>query len=197
MSGKATTGKSWADKFDAVALNSIYTETFKKEHKHYKLKEEYTTHPGRIDVVTDKPNKRGKHFLDKDEALIESIISRLAPEQIEKFEQTVGEPVNNLLSKSQKPATPEKEEMLRTAQEQDRLFLETRENLAKKPTERFSKPQTSAQTVGWFHQQDTSLRTTHSHKPKKSCEETLFANHLVQFKANIRETSKGSAPQKK
>lgn len=44
---KATTGKSWEDKFDAVALNSIYTETFKKEQHNYKLKEEYTTHPGR------------------------------------------------------------------------------------------------------------------------------------------------------
>ncbi|EFC43314.1 predicted protein [Naegleria gruberi] len=187
-------GKSWADKYDAVSLNSIYRETFRKELQHHKLKEDYSTHPSKFGVVTDKPNKRGKKFLDKDQALLESIFNSLTPEQIEKFEQTVGEPVDNLIDTK---ITPEKEEEMMRTQREDQNFLETRKNLSKIPTDRFPKPQTSSQQVGWFHNQDTAIRSTTSFKPKKSCEETLFANQLVQFKANIRETSKGSAPPKK
>jgi len=40
-------GKNWTDKFDAVAINSIYEESFRKELQFHSLKEEYSTHPGK------------------------------------------------------------------------------------------------------------------------------------------------------
>ena len=126
--------------------------------------------------------------MDKDQALLQNLVSKLSPEQLERFERTTGEPVHSLLSEKTTSENEEthKEQLMKT-QNEDRHFLETRENLAKKPTDRYNQPQTSAQEAGWYHKFDSTNRASAvCFKPKKSCPETLFANQLVQFKANIR-----------
>jgi hypothetical protein len=64
---------------------------------------------------------------------------------------------------------------LTSIEEYTKALLDTE----KTPIVKYELPQTSAQDIGWFHKPLLNPKKSRFYKPKKSCEETLYADALV------------------
>lgn len=65
------------DKFTEVAENSIWRERIKREMTAHQLNDTFTVNPRTLETVTPKIGERGDRFLDRDEALLESLTNTL------------------------------------------------------------------------------------------------------------------------
>lgn len=171
----ATSGKQ---EFTPVALNQIHGEKIKKEMKHHRLNLNFHANPATLEIVTTKPNERPKRFLDKDQALLESIRKK-NPSIVQNQELLQNETMKQLLEDEQR----EQESKQRNEAFREKLLETTRA-----PRERFSKPITSNHAYGWFS--EPLYKSTRFYKPKNRSEETLFADHLVRLSTATEKKSK-------
>jgi hypothetical protein len=112
-----------------------------------------------VSVVTDKPNKRGNRFLDRDEALLESLCKTYLKDH----------PLQSTLKQDEK---------LHTVNPRDEHFNELLQQTTKTPTEKYEHPLTVSQEVGWHHKEGNKTETRFNH-PRKTCNETKYADALL------------------
>jgi hypothetical protein len=112
-----------------------------------------------VNVVTDKPNKRGNRFLDRDEALLESLCK-------------------TYLKDHPLQSTIKKDDNTKTMNKRDEHFNELLQQTTKTPTEKYANPITASQEIGWHHN-DKNQTQSRFHRPKVMCDETVYADALL------------------
>lgn len=124
-----------------------------------------------VSVITDKPNKLGKHYLDRDEALLQTLQSKLNNTQ-----QTT----QTNVQQTQRPQDTLKETQLRMSNAIIHFYVgESLLSVHKTPLEKYKFPQTSAQQIGWYSAEIHKIPPTKFAFAKKSCEETAYADVLI------------------
>jgi hypothetical protein len=147
-----------SDKIDEVSKNRIWKEALEREQRTFQVSENFSVNPRRLTEVAEKPNTRPARFLNKEEALLAA---------------NSGSTIK-----------------LRTLENSILPENEFSQIVARKdtgPTDKYSKPLTTSQELGWNRAPIRS--TTLFNYPKTQCAETKFANELV--KASVKSPSAG------
>ncbi|KAL0482556.1 hypothetical protein AKO1_014422 [Acrasis kona] len=170
-----TTSTSKVSDVTEVASNSIWRERVKNELGSFTLNEQFTAHPTKMNVVTDKPNKRGNRFLDKDEALLQSLCKTYIKSD---------HPLHDTI--------PKVEQTQKTLNPKDSKFNELLSQTSKTPTEKYSYPITASQEIGWFNNEAVS-GGDRFHHPRNMCNETIYADALIRSSTVQKSGSKKDA----
>jgi hypothetical protein len=135
----STSEKKSKTEFTEVALNKILAERFQKENSSFVLNETFHAHPIKMPhLVTDKPNKREKRFLDKDEALLEAFSRTLERKKTYETKNQSMDLSATLFAESMR-------EREKAITDKDKEFLTTLRNSQAPPKLKYSMPITMSQ----------------------------------------------------